>query len=286
MLDAARALFSARGIDAVTVAEIAARAGVGASTVYAAFLSKEGLLRALMQESLFGQRYDAARARLDAERDPVAVLRRTAEVARAIYEGENDSLGLLRGASAFAPSLRAVEEEFEALRYELQRERLVRLRDGGHLDASLTFDEARRVVWALTSREIYRSLVTVGAWSPSRYERWLARTLCTQLLAPAHDGSHDERGSAAKEHPGEPPMPKPRVLAPTPTPGAKVKGPASYFPSIEKTYSRPVQEWLDLAADRLQSEQHMQVVAWLKAVHGLGHGHANAIVAYVRAHQD
>lgn len=24
-------------------------------------------------------------------------------------------------------------------------------------------------------------------------------------------------------------------------------------------------------------------VAWLKSAHGLGHGHANAIVAYVRA---
>lgn len=60
----------------------------------------------------------------------------------------------------------------------------------------------------------------------------------------------------------------------------KPKGPASYFPSIEKKYGRPIQHWLDLVAAR-EGEAHMQRVAWLKAEHGLGHGHANAIVAHV-----
>lgn len=74
-----------------------------------------------------------------------------------------------------------------------------------------------------------------------------------------------------------------RVPAPVLAEGEKAKGPASYFPSIEKTYGRPVQEWLDLVADRLDTEPHMTVVAWLKDEHGLGHGHANAIVAYAKA---
>lgn len=66
----------------------------------------------------------------------------------------------------------------------------------------------------------------------------------------------------------------------------KPKGPASYFPSIEKTYGKPIQHWLDLAAERLRTgERHMDVVAHLKAEHHLGHGHANAIVAHVRAQQ-
>ncbi|KPG78896.1 DUF4287 domain-containing protein [Frigoribacterium sp. RIT-PI-h] len=76
-----------------------------------------------------------------------------------------------------------------------------------------------------------------------------------------------------------------RVLAPEPpAEGQKVTGPASYFPSIERTYGRPIQEWLDLTTERLDDDEHahMEVVSWLKSEHGLGHGHANAIVAYVR----
>jgi hypothetical protein len=64
-----------------------------------------------------------------------------------------------------------------------------------------------------------------------------------------------------------------------------LKGPASYFPSIERSYGRPVQEWLDIVSAELVDHPHMQVVTFLKTEHGLGHGHANAIVAYVRAAQ-
>ena len=75
-----------------------------------------------------------------------------------------------------------------------------------------------------------------------------------------------------------------RVLAPEqPTDGSKLKGPASYFASIESTYGKPIQEWLDLVVVELADHPHMHVVSTLKSEHGLGHGHANAIVAYVKA---
>lgn len=57
-----------------------------------------------------------------------------------------------------------------------------------------------------------------------------------------------------------------------------VKGPASYFPSIEKKYGRPVAEWQALVRQNLPAK-HMDLVAMLKTEHGMGHGHANAIVA-------
>ncbi|MDN4484287.1 DUF4287 domain-containing protein [Demequina lignilytica] len=73
-----------------------------------------------------------------------------------------------------------------------------------------------------------------------------------------------------------------RILAPEQTPGQKLAGPVSYFPSIEKTYGRPMQEWIDLAQPRVETDRHMEVVAWLKEEHGMGHGHANALVAWLR----
>ena len=61
-------------------------------------------------------------------------------------------------------------------------------------------------------------------------------------------------------------------------PTDSVKGPASYFPSIEAKYGKPIAEWKSLI--RAQSgKKHMELVAWLKLEHGLGHGHANALVA-------
>ncbi|CRQ51550.1 DUF4287 domain-containing protein [Stenotrophomonas maltophilia] len=62
----------------------------------------------------------------------------------------------------------------------------------------------------------------------------------------------------------------------------KPKGPASYFPSIEKTYGRPVAHWFGLLAGK-NGLKHMALVSFLKSEHGLGHGHANALVAYHRA---
>lgn len=64
----------------------------------------------------------------------------------------------------------------------------------------------------------------------------------------------------------------------------KVKGPASYFPSIEKTYGKPMKHWFDLLADKLE-RKHMEQVEWLKAEHGMGHGHANAVVHYLKQQQ-
>ena len=185
VLKAARVLFVRHGIDGVTIAQIAARAEVAGSTVYALYKSKEGLLRELMRAALFGSRFAAARTQLDGVGDPVELIRLTPRVARAIYEGESAELGLIRGASAYSPALRRLEQEFENLRYEMQAARVRALFAQKRQAQGLALDEARRILWMYTGRDVYRMLVQEGGWTADRYESWLGATLVAALVAPS-----------------------------------------------------------------------------------------------------
>jgi hypothetical protein len=59
----------------------------------------------------------------------------------------------------------------------------------------------------------------------------------------------------------------------------KVKGPASYFPSIEKTYGKPVSHWFAILKSAGELK-HMELVNLLKTDYKIGHGHASALVTY------
>ncbi len=62
----------------------------------------------------------------------------------------------------------------------------------------------------------------------------------------------------------------------------KVQGPASYFPSIEKKYGQSIDHWMGVLK-AAGPRKHMELVGLLKADHAMGHGHANALVAWFLA---
>lgn len=65
-----------------------------------------------------------------------------------------------------------------------------------------------------------------------------------------------------------------------------VKGPRSYFPSIEAKYGKPIEHWMTLL-EHVAGRKHLEQVNWLKSEHGIGHGHANALVhVYREEHKD
>jgi 23S rRNA G2069 N7-methylase RlmK/C1962 C5-methylase RlmI len=113
-------------------------------------------------------------------------------VARAIYQAESSELGLIRGVSAFSPALSNLERELENLRYQMQKERVELLFAQSKQRKGLTLDEARRIMWMYTSRDVYRLLVQEGGWKPDRYQKWLSITLVNALVKPS---SQDSRGA-------------------------------------------------------------------------------------------
>ncbi|GAB3601117.1 DUF4287 domain-containing protein [Microbacterium tumbae] len=64
----------------------------------------------------------------------------------------------------------------------------------------------------------------------------------------------------------------------------QVKGPKSYFPSIEAKYGRAIDEWIAELRPHA-GKKHGEQVAFLKE-RGMGHGHANALVYVFRAEHD
>lgn len=185
ILAAAKALFGRKGIDKVTIAEIGDRAAVAGSTIYAIYKSKEGILRALMNQAIFGSQFQSAQKLLEDVTDPIKLIELTSHVSRAIYESESSDLGLLRHASGFSPALRKVEEEFERIRYEMQEQRVRMLFDAGRAKRGLSLAQARRILWMYTSRDIYRMLVHESGWTPEAYQQWLSRTLLEALVGRA-----------------------------------------------------------------------------------------------------
>lgn len=182
VLGAAKFLFSRRGIDKVTIAQIAERAGVAGSTVYALYSSKVGILRALMEAALFGPTFQIAQNVLAQTKDPAKLIELTAHVARAIYENESAELGLLRGVSSLSPELRKLEAEFEEIRFAMQEERIELLFARGLARPGLDKERARRIMWMYTSRDIYRMLVEESGWTANEYQAWLSRTLVDALM--------------------------------------------------------------------------------------------------------
>jgi hypothetical protein len=62
----------------------------------------------------------------------------------------------------------------------------------------------------------------------------------------------------------------------------KLTGPQSYFPSIEKKYGHPI-DWWFAQLEPHREMRHMEMVELLKTQHGMGHGHAQAVVAVFRS---
>jgi AcrR family transcriptional regulator len=188
ILRAAQAKFEADGYVATTMAAIAEEAGVSLKTVYLTFETKAGLLRAVWDVLLRGER-DLAVAQLPwyqevlAERDPERKLRLVARSSRAVKERIGGMLVVLREAAPVDPDAGVLWALIQTDFHDNQRA-IVRSLPAGALRADLDETTATDLLWTLNHPDVWQLLVVERGWTPDRFEAWFADAACAQLLTP------------------------------------------------------------------------------------------------------
>jgi AcrR family transcriptional regulator len=191
ILDAAHQLFLERGYAGATLTGIAQAAGVVVETIYRAYGSKAELFKAVVRAAVAG---GAARAQVPveqrpaiaaviAEPDPHRQLELYAATQPGIHARAGPLLRVLVGAAATDPELAELWTQIENERLNGQGRLTQLLADRGVLRPELPVQEARDLLWTLSSLAVHDLLVVQRRWSPGRYRDWLAATLARTLLA-------------------------------------------------------------------------------------------------------
>jgi AcrR family transcriptional regulator len=188
ILAAAERLFAETGYGATTMAQIAAEARVALKTVYVAFETKSGVLRALWNARLRGDHDELPvaqqewyRAVLD-ERDPERQLRMTAANSRVVKLRIAPVLEAIRTGAPVDPDIAALWQRINAEFHANQRVVAESLHRKRALRRGLGVERAADIMWTVNHPNLWQLLVTARGWTPEEYERWCADLLCAQLL--------------------------------------------------------------------------------------------------------
>jgi AcrR family transcriptional regulator len=187
ILEAAQQLFEQRGYPATTMDAIAAEAGVALKTVYVAFETKSGLLRALWNHLLRAGRDDVPVAQQQWYRevvpDPERQLRLTARNSRVVKLRIAPLLEVIRSAAPIDPEIGALWSRIQAEFHANQRVIVESLNDKDVLSPGLDVDRATDILWTLNHPDVWLLLLDRG-WTPEDFERWFADAVRRLLLDP------------------------------------------------------------------------------------------------------
>jgi AcrR family transcriptional regulator len=188
ILEAAQRLFERDGFTATTMAGIASEAGVSLKTVYLAFETKTGVLRALWHVLLRGDEEPAPVGERPwfqdvlEEPNPRQKLRLNVHNAKVVRARIGALLAVISDAAPTEPELAALWERIQLEFYENQRAVVEDLQRRKALRHGLDVARASDILWTLNHPRVYQLLVGDRGWTPEEHEEWLADTLCEQLL--------------------------------------------------------------------------------------------------------
>jgi AcrR family transcriptional regulator len=211
VLQAAQRLFEQHGYTATSMAAIASEAGVSLKTVYLAFETKSGLLRALWHLLLRGDEEAVPvgarpwfQAVLD-EPDPARQLRLNVRNAKLVRARIGPLLEVIRSAAAHDAEIDALWTRIQTEFYDNQRSVVEALHRKRALKPGLGVARATDILWTLNHPNLYRLLVTDRGWTLDQHEKWLADLLCSELLGNGHRLAGQRRGRPSRVHSVLPP---------------------------------------------------------------------------------
>jgi len=181
VVDAARKLFLDDGYANTTIESIANQAGVAASTVYAIFGSKRGILREIrlawheethIREFLTSNHADV---------EPAVLLERLAFAVCRQWETGKEVVAIYKSAAAADRDARAELETALAGRRKGLDAFTCKLEP--QFRPGLDIHHASAILRTLCQVEVYEELVIRSEWSPTEYIEWLIAALKKELLA-------------------------------------------------------------------------------------------------------
>lgn len=188
VLRAAQRLFEMQGYAGTTMSAIASEAGVALKTVYLAFETKSGVLRALWHLLLRGDEADEPvgerqwyREVLE-EPDPTAALRGNARNSRVVKERVAALMEVIREAAPTDADINVLWGRIQTEFHANQRAIVESLHRRGALPADLDIDRASDILWTLNHPNVWQLLVVQRGWTPDEYEQWFGATAVHQLL--------------------------------------------------------------------------------------------------------
>jgi AcrR family transcriptional regulator len=189
VIETAKDLFVEHGFSGTTLESVADAADVSLPSLYRLFKSKRALLSAVLDTSFGGDDEPVAfvdRAAVQAalnEDDPRKLLEAFARIATELLERSSAIQLVLASAAQVDVEAADLWAEIRRQRHTGQSRIIAALVDRGALDPGLNPSEAADFVYLLMSPDTYRILTIERGWKPKRFQKWLAHSLCSTLLA-------------------------------------------------------------------------------------------------------
>ncbi|MGS0683791.1 TetR/AcrR family transcriptional regulator [Nakamurella sp. GG22] len=186
VLEVARDRFLNDGYSATTVPAVARAAGISPQAIYKIFGNKVGLIKAIFDVAIAGDDEPVpvpqrpALVDVSRQTDPYKKLELYAQFVADTAPRHVPVQLLIQSAAATHPDAQELWDRLSAER--LTGMTMFAQYLAPHLRKDVTIEEARDVLWAYNSAELWDLLVGQRGWSAQRYAVHLARTLAHALL--------------------------------------------------------------------------------------------------------